>query len=143
MPGGEHHIDISLLGIADLIDEVEREVANVQQVEDEALEEAAVPVLEEAKRTTAFIDRTGKLRSSLTAGKVGFDIGRGGIKRRRRILIGTFKDKEVRYAKSVELGHGGPTFARAHPFLEPALIHNTSRVESIIAAKLREALKNG
>jgi HK97 gp10 family phage protein len=139
-------IDVSLRGVDDLIDDLELMVANAAAVEDEALQAASEPILEEAQKTTAFVDHTHKLRDSLTISKTKLSLGKG--KRGRYKLIGSF-DNNVAYALEVEYGHGmvagkdGRQFGYvpAHPFLEPALIHHQEEASEIIAAHLREALK--
>lgn len=136
------NVSVSLLGIAELLDEADLMGVNIESVSNEALREAAQPILEEAQKTTAFIDRTGDLRKSLTVSKVKIRIGNGRIRSHRYILVGSFS-KDVKYAKEVEFGHGGDTFAPAHPFLEPAFNHHRDEAEALIAAKLREALNNG
>lgn len=135
-------VSVSLLGISDLLDEADRMGLNIASVSNAALQEAAQPILEEAQKTSAFADRTGKLRKSLTVSKVKMGIGAGGKRSHRYILVGSFS-KDVPYAKDVEFGHGGDTFAPAHPFLEPAFNHHRDEAEALIAAKLREALNNG
>ena len=135
-------VSVSLLGISDLLDEADQMGINITSVSNEALQEAAQPILEEAQKTSAFADRTGKLRKSLTVSKVKMGLGSGGTRSHRYILVGSFAD-DVQYAKDVEYGHGGDTFAPAHPFLEPAFNHHRDEAEALIAAKLREALNSG
>jgi HK97 gp10 family phage protein len=133
-------IDIDLVGVGDLVDELDRMVANAVAAEDEALQAAAEPILAEAQQTTAFIDHTHKLRDSLKIGKTKLSMGKG--RKGRYKLIGSF-DKNVAYALEVEYGHsspGGKGYTKAHPFLEPAFIHHRQEAQEIIANKLREAL---
>jgi HK97 gp10 family phage protein len=123
-------VDVSLLGVNGLADELERMVANAAAVENEALQAAATPILEDAQHTTAFIDRSGDLRKSLRLSKVKFK------KSSRYILVGQL-DSEAFYARMVEFG---TSTADAHPFLEPAFEQHRAEAQEIIANHLREAL---
>ena len=141
--------DVNLEGIGELVDTLELEVANATKVEGEALQAAAQPILTEAQKTTAFIDRSGKLRDSLKVGKTKVGLGLGRSKSSSKyVLVGSF-DKHVAYAKEVEYGHsvvkgkrGSEVgYAAAHPFLEPAFLHHKNEAVEIIRKKLTEALK--
>lgn len=135
-------ISISLEGIDQLIERLELMEANAAKVEGEALRAAAQPILEEAKQTTAFIDKSGDLRKSLTVSKTKIGMGLGKSKGSTKyVLVGSF-GKGVAYAKEVEFGHssGGKGYTRAHPFLEPAFRHHKKEATAIIAQKLKEAL---
>lgn len=122
--------DISLTGISDLVDELSRWDGNADAVVDVALRAAAQPILSEAKQSTAFSDRSGKLRSSLKLSKVK-------QKKYKYKYIQIFTKSP--HAHLVEFGHSGYT-AKAHPFLDPAFEHHKSEAQDIIAQKLREAL---
>lgn len=142
-------IDVSLMGMGDLIDELETNVASAAAAENEALKKAAEPVLNEAKQTAAFKDHTHKLRDSLTTSHVKFSLGSAGRGRHQRyIMVGSFDDS-VKYALEVEYGHSvvkgkkgsDVGYAAAHPFLQPALINHEAEATEIIRRKLEEALK--
>jgi len=60
-----------------------------------------------ARRSAAFADRTGRLRSSLVVRR-----SRGRVQLRA----------DAPHAALVELGHGGPHPAPPHPFLVPAVM---------------------
>lgn len=130
-------VNIKFEGLGDLIDTVELYAAAPEKIENDALREAAQPIVDEAKASTAFHDygsndrEAGKLRDSIS--ESGIKTERAG---RKYILAGT----GVRYAHLVEYGHGGPHPAPAHPFLEPAYNHHKDEAAEIIAARLREAL---
>ncbi len=122
----------SVDGFSDLLDEVERMAAAPAHVENEALKAAAQPICDEAKKTTAFIDRSGKLRESIKVGKVKKDSNGA-----KYVLIAT--DDPI--AHLVEEGHGGPSPAPAHPYMRPAFEAKKGEAVEIIKATLKEALK--
>lgn len=126
---------MELEGIGDLMEEVEMYAAAPEKVADVALKEAGEPIAKEAKQTSAFVDRSGKLRKSIGESGVKND----SRKNRKYILVGSAN----RTAHLVEYGHGGPHPAPAHPFLEPAFNHHKDEAAEIIKAKLREALNSG
>jgi HK97 gp10 family phage protein len=123
-------VDISLVGMGDLIDELERMGANISKVEGDALRAGAAPILSEAQQTTAFHDRTGDLRKSLSLSGIKSQKGM------RYILAGSF-DKKVFYGRPVEFG---TSKSAPHPFLAPAFERHKAEAQEIIANKLREAL---
>lgn len=124
-------VDISLEGMGDLIDDLEMRVANAEQVESDALKEAAKPIIEEAKLTAAFHDRSKKLRKSLKVGNVRSAKG-------SKFVLAGVMDKEVFYGRMVELG---TIKTSAHPFLAPAFEHHEKESYEIIRGRLEEALK--
>jgi phage protein, HK97 gp10 family len=126
-------VDIDLFGMSELIEELELNVSNASKIENEALIAAAEPIINDAKQTTEFADRSGKLRGSLKVSKVKTK------KDGKYVLAGAF-DNDVYYAKMVEYGHSGKT-AKAHPFLAPAFERHEKEALEIITNKLREALK--
>ena len=131
---------MELDGIGDLMESVELYAAAPEKVADVALKEAGEPIAEEAKQTSAFVDRSGKLRKSIGESGVKYEYRQSGsIKGRKYILVGSAD----RVAHLVEYGHGGPQPAPAHPFLEPAFNHHKDEAEAIIKARLREALNSG
>lgn len=123
-------VEIDLSGISDLVQELELKVTNASKVENEALQEAIEPILQDAKQTTAFIDRSGKLRKSLSKSKVASKNGIKSIK----------AESDSPHAKVVEFGHSGKT-AAPHPFLQPAFERHKKEAQEILKNKLREALK--
>ena len=129
-------VDVNLEGIGDLVDTLELTVANATGAENEALQAAAQPILNEAKETTAFHDhnkdRAKGLRASLKISKPKSDR--------------TYKYKYIQvltaapHAHLVEFGHSGDS-APPHPFLAPAFEHHETEAYEIIRRKLSEALK--
>ena len=127
-------VDVSLKGIDDLVDTLERASASATEAEDKALQAAVQPIFNEAKQTTAFIDRSENLRDSLKISKP---------KSARRYK---YKYKYIQvltkspHAHLVEFGHSGD-YAPPHPFLAPAFEHHEAEAYEIIRKKLSEALK--
>lgn len=124
-------VDISIDGIGDLVDQLELMSANVKAVIDSALKAAAEPILADARKTTAFKDRSGDLRKSLTVTKTKI---KGGQK---FVLVGAFNTGAF-YAFMVEYG---TTRAKAYPFLAPAFERHREEAYLIIKERLTEALK--
>lgn len=126
---------ISMEGLGELHDLLEAAVLNAAEVEEEALREAAEPILADAQQTTAFIDRSHKLRDSLKISKV--------VKKRagyREIKVYCARtDGEGYEANLVEYGHSGNT-AAPHPFMAPAYERHEKEATQIIVNKMREAL---
>jgi len=126
---------ISMTGMQELLSMIEQSDLNVKEIEEEALQAAAVPILRDAQQTTAFIDRSGKLRDSLKISKV--------VKKRtgyRVIKVYCARSNGGTYeANLVEFGHSGNT-AGAHPFMAPAFENNQAEAVDIVISKLREAL---
>lgn len=119
-------------GIGSILDKIELLGLNMDKTEDEALNAAAKPILESAKQNIELNKsiRTGKLLKSMKLSKPR----KGSYK-----YISVFTKDPV--AHLVELGHGGPKPAPAHPFLGPAFENNKNLVKEIIIEKLRAALK--
>ena len=126
---------MSMSGMGELTDYLELMVANADEVEVEALEAAAVPVLKDAQSTTAFIDRSGDLRDSLKVSKA--------VKKRagyRVIKVYCARTGGEGYeANLVEFGHSGK-YAAAHPFMAPAFERNQKEAAEIITSRIKEAL---
>jgi HK97 gp10 family phage protein len=124
--------DIELTGMGDLIDKLDLMVANSKQVIDETLKAAAAPILADAQQTTAFHDRSGRLRKSLKISKV-----KSGKNSRKLVWVGDV-DAKAQYSWYVEYGHSN---VRAHPFMGPAFERHKEEAYRIIKEKLTEALK--
>ncbi|MDF2803060.1 MAG: phage protein Gp10 family [Anaerocolumna sp.] len=97
-----------------------------KQIEDEAITKGADPILDDAKNTTAFKDRTGKLRKSLKKSKVK------NSKEGKYVWVGD-TDKEANYSWYVEF---------TNPFLRPAFEKNKDEVFEIIKNEMEKGLKN-
>ena len=79
----------------------------------------------EARATTAFVDKTGLLRSKIKVRT-----------RRGRVELAA----EAPHAHLIELGHGGPQPAPPHPFMEPAIRNTVSRQLEAAAKAFRTFL---
>lgn len=123
-------VNLNFEGMGDLIERFESMVKNSAKIESEALREAAEPIIAEARKSTAFVDRSGELRKSLQVGKVKIKSGK------KYVLAGSFDDA-VYYAKMVEFGRSD---SKARPFLAPAFEHHKKEAEEIIIKRLKEAL---
>lgn len=124
-------LNVSFEGMGDLIEQLGLMTANASKVENDALKEAMEPIVEDAKQTTAFHDRTRKLRKSLAVGKVQITKG-------RKFILGGVFDQTVFYGRMVEFG---TSRAAARPFLGPAFERRQKEAVEIIANRIREALK--
>lgn len=88
-----------------------------EKVVGDAMEAVAKEAYRMAKTTTAFVDRSGKLRASIKVERVD-SVGADG----KRVKDGAAVLVARRfYAPYVEYGHGGPRPAKPHPFLWPAV----------------------
>ena len=101
------------------------------KIEDEALQKAAEPILQDAKSTTAFKDVSGKLRKSLKISKVKKNKG---IK---FVWVGDV-DKQANYSWYVEYGDAR---SAERPFLRPAYDRNKKQVFEIIKNEIANELK--
>ena len=96
---------------------------------DENSEQIAKNIAQEAKATTAFIDRTGELRKSIKVKKSKFEDGgyivrAGGRKAKQAWLIEHGRSPGDNYP-------GAP----AKPFLKPALDNNINEAKRLFGAK--------
>ena len=126
--------EISLEGMDAIIDKLNSINANVNKLTNTALKAAAVPILEDAKSTSAFADRTGKLREGLKTSGIKI---KDGIK---YVLVGIDKsdNSKIFYGKFFEFG---TSKMPARPFLGPAYEKNKRLVNEIIKDTLKEGLK--
>jgi len=126
--------EIRMEGVDAIIAKLNAINANVNKLTNTALKAAAVPVLEDAKSTSAFADRTGKLRIGLET---------SGIKTKdgiRYVLVGVDRGdiSKIFYGKFIEFG---TTIKPARPFLGPAYEKNKSKVQEIIKDVLKGGLR--
>lgn len=122
--------NIELKGIQEIVDKLQAIGANVSKLENQALKNAAEPVLEDAKTNVPV--KTGKLKKGLMISNIS---KKDGIK---RIMVGLDRgdNSEIFYGKFVEFG---TSKRAAHPFLQPAYEKN----KEIIKDKISETLRTG
>lgn len=113
------------------LEEMATKTAN--NITNSALKAAAIPLLEDAKSTSSFADRSGNLREGL---KIGDIKTKNGVK---YIEIGIDKGdiSKIFYGKFIEWGTSKEA---ARPFLQPALEKNKDIVKEIIKDELRRGL---
>ena len=126
--------NIELSGVDEILNKLQKIGANISRFENKALKNAAEPVLDDAKATSAFHDRSGKLRRGL---KISGIKTKDGIK---YVLVGVDKsdNSEIFYGKFVEFG---TTKMSARPFLGPAYEKNKREIVETIKDTLKEGLK--
>lgn len=126
--------DIELKGVDQILDKLNQMGANITRLENKALKNAAQPVLEDAKVTNAFNDRSGRLRKRL---KISSVKKKEGVK---YILVGVDKsdNSKIFYGKFLEFG---TSKISARPFLQPAYEKNKEEIQKTIAETLKEGLK--
>lgn len=126
--------NIELTGVDEILNKLQQIGTNVGKLENKALKNAAEPVLEDAKATNAFKDKSGKLRKGLKITNVK---NKEGIK---YILVGLDRgdNSETFYGKFIEFG---TSKMRARPFLQPAYEKNVQNIKRTIAETLKEGLK--
>lgn len=146
-------VNMSLEGMDALINKIELMGIKTNAVISPALKAAAEPVLNEAKGTAAFIDKTGNLRKAMKISNVKT------IKGVKAVWVGDV-DKQANYSWYVEFGHSKAqsiknmsakdkqagklvkvTNAAPHPFLQPAFQNHEEESKQIIKAYLQAALK--
>ena len=124
-------VDLKISGLDELRDRLDAMGKKVQKAEQEAILAGAEIMLKEVQKTTAFKDRTGKLRESLKISRVKKARGGGYI-----AWVGDI-DKEANYSWYVEYGHSR---APAKPFMEPAARRARPEIRRIMVEKLKEAV---
>ena len=103
-------------------------LARVSAAIEEACKETAEKIGARAKASSAFVDKTGTLRSSIKVFKSKFENG------------GYIVHASAPHAHLVEYGHAGPAPAPAHPFLRPAQKAEKSKFQRVVAAELEREL---
>ena len=126
--------NIELEGVDEILNKLQSIGENVGRLENKALKNAAEPVLEDAKATNAFNDRSGKLRKGLKVTNVK---KKEGVK---YILVGIDKsdNSKIYYGKFIEFG---TSKMPARPFMQPAYEKNKDNIKRTIAETLKEGLK--
>jgi HK97 gp10 family phage protein len=126
-------VDIDLSGMSELIEKLEAKNAKAKSIENNALKAGAQPIFEDMKNTTAFKDKTGRLRKALTVGKIGT---KNGVK---SIRIGIERGYvENFWGNFIEFGTSKMV---ARPFVHPAYLRHRKESKEIIKSYLRQALK--
>ncbi|MVX64227.1 hypothetical protein GKZ28_11050 [Clostridium chromiireducens] len=126
--------DIELTGVDEILNKLQQIGTNISRLENKALKNAGEPVLEDAKATNAFNDRSGKLRKGLKISNIKKLDGT------KYVLVGVDKsdNSKIYYGKFLEFG---TSKMPAKPFLQPAYEKNKDTIERTIAETLKEGLK--
>lgn len=126
--------DIELTGVDEILNKLQQIGTNISRLENKALKNAAEPVLEDARATNAFNDKSGKLRKGL---KISNIKKKDGVK---YVLVGVDKsdNSKIFYGKFLEFG---TSKMAARPFLQPAYEKNKDNIQQTIAETLKEGLK--
>jgi len=105
--------EFKLEGLQELEQILQEIGKKASRIENKAIKKAAEPILEDAKTTTAFTDRTGKLREGLKISNIKNKNGE------KYVEIGITKgdNSEIFYGKFLEWG---TSKMAARPFLQPA-----------------------
>lgn len=117
--------DMELQGFEEIAKKLEQMGKVGSKIENEALIKSAEPMLEDVKNTTAYKDRTGKLRKSMKMSRVKT------AKDGKYIWIGDV-DREAPYSWYVEF---------THPFLRTAYETNKDEILNIIKDEMEKGLK--
>lgn len=123
--------ELQVTGLNELFAQLEEKEKSVKKTQEEAIKKCAQLILDDAKATTAFKDRTGTLRKSLKMSRIKKSKD-GDVS----VYIGDI-DKKAFYAKFIEFGYSRMP---ARPFLQPALQRNERQILQIIRRKIEEAL---
>lgn len=126
--------DIELTGVDEILNKLQQIGTNISRLENKALKNAAEPVLEDARATNAFNDKSGKLRKGL---KISNIKKKEGVK---YVLVGVDKsdNSKIFYGKFLEFG---TSKMAARPFLQPAYEKNKDNIQQTIGETLKEGLK--
>ncbi|MBS5955140.1 MAG: HK97 gp10 family phage protein [Paraclostridium bifermentans] len=126
--------DIELEGVDEILNKLQQIGTNISRLENKALKNAAQPVLDDAKSSNAFNDRSGNLRKNL---KISSIKSKEGMK---YVLVGIDKsdNSKIYYGKFLEFGTSKMS---ARPFMQPAYEKNKDNIQKNIAETLKEGLK--
>ncbi|CAH0435504.1 hypothetical protein CQ395_08750 [Clostridium neonatale] len=126
--------DIELEGVDEILNKLQQIGNNISRLENKALKNAAQPVLDDAKSSNAFNDRSGNLRKNL---KISSIKSKEGMK---YVLVGIDKsdNSKIYYGKFLEFGTSKMS---AKPFMQPAYEKNKDNIQKTIAETLKEGLK--
>lgn len=126
-------VEMELEGVDELIKKIEELGKRGSRIENKALKKAGQVIVDEAKKTTAFTDRTGKLRKGLKVSGVRSKDGN------KYVLAGIQKDdnSEIFYGKFLEFG---TSKMNARPFLGPAYEAKKDEARKVIIQELKKGL---
>lgn len=126
--------DIELEGVDEILNKLQQIGNNISRLENKALRSAAQPVLDDAKSSNSFNDRSGNLRKGL---KISNIKNKEGVK---YVLVGVDKsdNSKIYYGKFLEFG---TSKMPAKPFMQPAYEKNKDNIQKTIAETLKEGLK--
>lgn len=126
--------DIELEGVDEILNRLQQIGNNISRLENKALKNAAQPVLDDAKSSNSFNDRSGNLRKGL---KISNIKNKEGVK---YVLVGVDKsdNSKIYYGKFLEFGTSKMS---AKPFMQPAYEKNKDNIQKTIAETLKEGLK--
>lgn len=126
--------DIELEGVDEILNKLQQIGNNISRLENKALKNAAQPVLDDAKSSNSFNDRSGNLRKGL---KISNIKNKEGVK---YVLVGVDKSDNLKiyYGKFLEFGTSKMS---ARPFMQPAYEKNKDNIQKNIAETLKEGLK--
>lgn len=126
--------DIELEGVDEILNRLQQIGNNISRLENKALKDAAQPVLDDAKSSNSFNDRSGNLRKGL---KISNIKNKEGVK---YVLVGVDKsdNSKIYYGKFLEFGTSKMS---AKPFMQPAYEKNKDNIQKTIAETLKEGLK--
>lgn len=126
--------DIELEGVDEILNKLQQIGTNISRLENKALKNASQPVLDDAKSSNAFNDRSGNLRKNL---KISSIKSKEGMK---YVLVGIDKsdNSKIYYGKFLEFGTSKMS---ARPFMQPSYEKNKDNIQKNIAETLKEGLK--
>ena len=126
-------ITITLTGVQETIDELDRRIALRNQNVNRTLEQEGAAMAQEMKDTHTFINRTGWLELS-----IGHDVTPWLGDRARLDQYAL-----AHYASQVEFGHPGPPPARPYPFFWPVFYAREPGLQAQLDAAVHLAMDEG
>lgn len=123
--------DIELTGMDELLKWADETGNKINSVVGSALQAGAEPILEELQHTSAFVDRSGKLRESFKISKIKTSGDQ------KFVWVGDV-DGIAKYAWPLERG---TSRMKAHPFMRPAFERQKGNANRIMMEKIKEAIK--
>lgn len=123
--------EMELTGMDEILKWAEETGSRVSKAINPALTAGAEPILTELQHTSAFADRTGKLRKSFKVSKVKKKNGKSFV------WVGDV-DAEAPYTWPLERG---TSRIKPHPFMRPAFERQKDNANQIMRDKIKEAIK--